>query len=147
MSSTQGFPWKKFLLRIIFAFFLVFITYNPTQISYFHWLFSGITSFSDFQHSISLFKVFIGISILIAWVVFLYATARSLGKWGITLALIFYTTFILLLIGYEDFPQNKPIITQYAILLLISLVIGTGLSWQIIYRWLSGMYEKHDSVI
>ncbi len=143
--TRSDFPWKKLIIRIGLTFILVIATYNPMQFSYFHWFFYKINSLNDFYQSISLFKVFIGLMLITAWIVFLYATTRSLGKWGIFLTIVLYGTFILLFIGNKDLLINYPIIIQWAFIFLISLTVGTGVTWQIIYRWLSGMIEKSNT--
>ncbi|MDM8547332.1 DUF6524 family protein [Candidatus Venteria ishoeyi] len=138
--TRSSFPWREYLFRIFLAFFLVFVTYNPLGFSYFHWLYTE-------TFHVSTFKIFIGISLLIAWVAFVYATARSLGKWGILLALIFFIVLVMLFVGDINTLAQNPLILQYTIILVTSLLLGTGVAWNIIWRWFSGMYEKHDNLV
>jgi hypothetical protein len=41
MSAPQPFNWSGMLARLLFSFLLVFSVYNPSGVSYWHWLVSG----------------------------------------------------------------------------------------------------------
>lgn len=67
------------LLRLLFALVLVFATFNPSGYSYYHWL-------RDTLPGYSVLLIFAGVVLLIGWTIFLRATTRSLGAFGLILA-------------------------------------------------------------
>ena len=68
---AQQFNSQGFLLRFIFALILVFVTYNPSGYSYYHWA-SDI--FASSELSITPPFALISIILLIGWTVYLRAT-------------------------------------------------------------------------
>ena len=82
------------LIRFIVALLLVFLTYNPYEKSYFHWLKSHLYPTTDAGTSLPLL-VFAGVVLLIGWTVYLRATMRSLGIFGLGLAVAFFWCLIM----------------------------------------------------
>ena len=76
--ANPEFNIVSFLARWLFAAALVIGTYNPSEYSYVNWAFSDIDQFGPVM-------ALVGVALLIAWVVFLRATLRSLGVVGIVL--------------------------------------------------------------
>ena len=63
--------------RFIFAFALVCLTWNPSRYNYVEW------ALAQWHEHLAPLVVFVGLVLLIAWIVFVRATARSLGVLGI----------------------------------------------------------------
>ena len=78
--SYKPISWSGIGLRFLFALVLVFATYNPEKYSYFHW---GIQQMGEN----TALKLFVGIVLLIGWIIYLRATLRSLRPIGLILAL------------------------------------------------------------
>jgi len=74
MATNRHFGWDSFLVRFVFAILVVFATYNPEGVSYYHWIAEEFPTFT-------VFKAFVGVVLLIGWIILLRAT---LGK-GIVL--------------------------------------------------------------
>ena len=129
--------WSGIGLRFLFALVLVFATYNPEEYSYFHW---GLKNISDF----SVLKLFVGIVLLIGWVIYIRATLRSLGAIGLILAFAFFGTLIWLIVDYGIIPADSVKVITYLVLIVASAILTTGMSWSHIRRRLSGQLDVDD---
>lgn len=66
------------LARFVLALAVVFGTYNPEGVSYYHWLRGGDGPLP--------LKAFVGVLLLIAWLLLLETAQSSLGTLGLVLA-------------------------------------------------------------
>jgi H+/Cl- antiporter ClcA len=84
--------------------------------------------------------------ILISWVVFLRATMSSLGKIGLALTVGFFAILFWLIIDLLQkwLPLQGATFFQYVLLLIVSLVLATGMSWSHIRKRLSGQIDVDD---
>ena len=98
------------LARIASALALVLLTFNPSGHSYCHWLASG------FPH-VTAAQVVVGLLLLIGWVVYVTATLRSLGLFGVTLLLA---------------------------VIAMGLILGVGMCWSFVRRRLSGQTDVDE---
>jgi hypothetical protein len=135
--AAQKFNFSDFLLRFLAALFLVFATYNPSKYSWFHWI-------RDAEDRFDPLVLFTGIVLLIGWVIYLRATARSLGIFGIILALAFVASLLWVLVDFGLLSVSSPTIFQYIVLFVLSLVLATGMSWSHIRRRMSGQLDVDD---
>lgn len=133
----QAITVQGFLLRFMFALLLVLLTYNPSGYSYTHWL---QNSFSNFGPLLGV----AGISLIIGWVIYIRATLRSLGLMGLILAALFFSAVLWLLIDWGWLGLNNVTAMSWVILILISAVLGVGISWSHIRRKLSGQVDSDD---
>ncbi|MBF0152224.1 MAG: hypothetical protein HQL64_00555 [Magnetococcales bacterium] len=129
------FTWNSFLLRLLAAFVIVFGVYNPTGYSYVQWAFES--------GPFSLLKLFVGVSLLIVLLIFGKATLHSMGIVGIGIAITFFTLFFWLLIKYGLLAISNQLV-KYLILVIVSLVLATGVSWSYIWRKLTGQIDVED---
>lgn len=116
-------------IRLVLAFALVHITYNPEGLSYYHWAlrpwwdgFFGKGKLAG-PHSL---KAFVGVLILGGWFLFLRATRRKIGALGILLTIAFFATFGWVLSDYGLFPKMGSSMLQHLLLLVLSLVLSLG---------------------
>lgn len=126
-----------FFLRWLFAFGLVSATYNPTEINFVRW------AMTDGQEKLSI-TVLAGLVLLVGYIIYLRATLRSIGAFGmiLILALVGALLWVAYDFGLLDL-QNRTLSTWIGILAL-SLVLGIGLSWSIVRRRLSGQADVDD---
>ena len=76
--AVQGISWSGVFVRVVLAVALVLLTYNPSGHSFYHWAIApppGITAL----------KAFLGIVLLIGWVICLRTAFVALGWLGVTL--------------------------------------------------------------
>lgn len=132
----QKFTWERFLIRWGLALALVFATFNPFGYSFYHWAVAE-------GGSVPL-KILVGVSILIAFVIFVRATLRSIGPVGIGLATAFFVAAIWLLVdlGLLGLEQSKVLTT--VLLFVIASILAIGVSWSHIRRRISGQADIDD---
>jgi hypothetical protein len=129
--------WYGIMIRFFFALALVLATYNPSGYSYYHWLTETLPGYNAPL-------VFAGVVLLIGWTVFIRATLRALGVFGLVLAFAFFGTLLWLVIdrGWVS-PDNLKTLT-YLILVLLSGVLAIGMSWAHIRRRWSGQVTTDE---
>ena len=135
--AVKSIGWVGILLRFFVAIILVFATYNPTDYSYYDW-------FRNMLPEIDPLVIFSGVVLLIGWTIFLRATVRSLGAFGLLLAFAFFGTLIWLLIFWDLVPADSVTAITYIILVVISGVLATGISWSHIRRRMTGQVDVDD---
>lgn len=141
--AVKKFSWQGILIRFVVALILVFATYNPHGYSYFDWLEEYFNPAKDASTPLAL-VVFAGIVLLIIWTMFIRATLRSLGMFGLLLAFAFFGTLLWVAVTYEIVSlSNFPLIIDL-VLVIFSGVLATGMSWSHIRRRISGQYDVDD---
>ena len=137
MAINKGFGWDGFLLRFVFAIIVVFSTYNPEGVSYYHWVYDAIPEFS-------VLKAFVGIIILIAWIILIRATLGSLGTIGIILAAAFFGLAIWLVIDVIGLSTDNSRIISYIIEIMLASVLSIGVSWSHVRRRITGQVDTDE---
>ena len=131
----REFDFASFLLRLLFAVALVFLTYNPSGYSWVGWLDSEVPM---------VYKAATGIVLLIGWIIFLRATWNSLGGLGTILAAAFFGVIIWLFIEWGFFALDDTTVIQWVVLAVLSGVLAVGMSWSHVRRRLSGQYDTDE---
>lgn len=135
--ADRGFNFAGFMIRWILALLLVFSTYNPSGYSWYHWL-------TEAETKIDPLIALAGVLLLIGWVIYVRASARSLGVIGALLALALFGTLVWALIYYQVISLSNTTLLTYIVLIVISAVMATGLSWSHIRRRMSGQLDVDD---
>lgn len=138
---AKAFNAQSFGLRLLFAIVLVYLTYNPSGLSFYHWA-SDI--FSSDAESITPPFALICVVLLIGWTVYLRATFRSLGGFGLILAFAFFAIIIWWLVDLGLLGLDSSSVMAWILLFLLSAVLAIGLSWSHIRRRLSGQADMDD---
>lgn len=137
MAAYKGLTWSGFLLRLLFAALLVFATYNPTGKSYYHWLSENITTPSPLL-------VLAGILLLIGWTIYLRATGRSLGTFGLILAVGFISTIMWLIVDLGWLSLDSMTTMTWIGEAILSFVLAIGISWSHIRRRMTGQIDVDE---
>ena len=135
--AIKSFNAGNFLVRLIIAVALVFATYNPSGYSWYHWLVKS-------NFAVDPMIILSGIVLLIVWIIFLRATFRSLGPAGTLLAAAFFGVIVWALIYYKWLSLDNLTAMQYVILLVLSAILATGMSWSHIRRRMTGQLDVDD---
>jgi hypothetical protein len=133
--ARSNFTFASFLLRLLFALALVFMTYNPSGYSWVGWLISDVPM---------VYKVSAGVVLLIGWVIFLRATWNSLGAAGTVLAVAFFAVIIWLFVYWGFFALDDTTVIEWAMLFVLTGVLAIGMSWSHVRRKLSGQYDTDE---
>lgn len=134
---TSNFGPDSFLLRWIFALVLVLGTYNPSPYSYLGWLLADGFRFGPLP-------ALVGILLVIGWIIFLRATFLSLGWLGILLGVALFGCLIWLFVDIGLLSLESHGILTWLSLIVVSLLLGVGMSWSHIRRRLSGQLDVDD---
>ena len=126
-----------FLLRWICAFTLIAATYNPTQWNYVHW------AATYYSKELPLTVLF-GLILFVCYVIFIRATLRSIGGFGMFLVAAVFAALIWVLYDRDLLSLNNSDLNIWMGLLALSLVLGIGLSWSLFRRALTGQYDVDE---
>lgn len=124
-------------VRFTIALGLVCLTWNPTRFNFIRW---AMASWSELMPVV----FFVGLILLIAWVIFLRATTRSLGPFGITLAVAVAGSILWLLLDYEVISLENSTVLSWVVLTLLSAILAAGMSWSHLRRRWSGQADMDD---
>jgi Na+/alanine symporter len=130
-------PVTSFLYRWIFAFVLVAATYNPSQFNYVGW------SIRNYQNTLSM-VVLLGLMLVIAYIIYLRATLRSIGLLGMALVAMMVAAIIWVLEDYTLLNLNDPDQTLWIGIFGLSIILGVGMSWSHVRRFISGQSDIDD---
>jgi hypothetical protein len=126
-----------FLIRWLFAFVLLVVTYNPTRWNYVEW------TMANWESKLSI-SVFLGLLIIIGYIIYLRATVRSIGLFGMFLVLSVFGTLVWVLYDQGWVNLTNPTVNTWAGIFALSVVLAIGLSWSIVRRRLSGQADVDD---
>lgn len=143
MERDNGMTWGGVLGRFLSALVLVHATYNPERLSYYHWAIAPVIRGEGLGGQGAL-KLIAGVVLIIAWVVFLQATRRSLGIGGALLVTALGGGIIWLLIQLHLLSPTSLKAITHLVLVVLSVVLAVGMSWSIVSRRLSGQMDTDD---
>lgn len=126
-----------FVIRWVFAFLLLVATYNPTQWNYVRW------SMANYETQLSLTVLF-GLILLVGYIIYLRATLRSIGIFGMLLILAVVGTILWVLFDQGVISLDNPSVNTWIGIFALSIVLAVGLSWSIVRRKLSGQADVDD---
>jgi len=135
--KTSQFSSTSFFIRLAIALLLVFTSYNPAGISYYHWAIIKIPDITPVM-------AFVGLVLIIGWVVYIRATLRSLGIIGISLAVAFFGTLFWMIIDWGIVPVDNIQAVTYIVQTILCFIMATGMSWSHIRRRMSGQVDADD---
>ena len=126
----------NFALRWMFSLFLVFATYNPSGVSFYHWAISGWSP-------LTLICV-VGVAMLAVYVFLIRSTWRSIKLTGILIGVAFTGLFNLMLVDLEIVAVDR--VSSVVVMLLASLatILSIGVSFSAIRARLAGQIDSDD---
>lgn len=125
------------ILRWIFAFALVGLTYNPTEWNYVSWARQNYESYLSVT-------VLLGLILTVGYIVYLRATVRSIGIFGMALVLAVVGALLWVLYDFGLLTLENRSQNVWIGILALSIVLGVGLSWSHVRRSLSGQADMDD---
>jgi len=135
--KTNQFSWPNFFVRFCAAIVLVFASYNPAGLSYYHWAIIKIPDITPVM-------AFAGLVLLIGWVIFIRATLRSLGVIGIALAVALFGALFWMILDWGIISADNVVAVNYITQTILCLTIATGMSWSHVRRRISGQVDADD---
>jgi len=137
MSTQKNFGLNHFFVRFVCALIVVFATYNPEGLSYYHWAVERLSEFT-------VLKAFIGVILLVGWIILIRATLGSLGTIGILLSIAFFGLAIWLIIDVLGLSADNARVISYIIQLMLAGVLSIGVSWSHVRRRISGQVDTDE---
>jgi hypothetical protein len=125
------------LLRWLIAFLLLAATYNPTDYNFVVW------ARANYAEELPL-TVLLGLLLLIGYVIYLRATLRSIGAFGMTVVLAVLAAVAWVLNDYNMLSLENGAANIWLAILALSIVLGIGLGWSIVRRMLTGQVDVDD---
>jgi hypothetical protein len=119
--------------RFLFALLVVFATYNPEGVSYYHWLREG--------GGATPLKAFLGVVLLIAWVFLLKTARNTLGTLGLILTAAFFGTLIWLILSFAHVSVHGSRAITYIVGVALAGVLSVGLGWARTRQKVTGQVE------
>lgn len=126
-----------FLIRWVPAMVLLAATYNPTPWNFVRW------ASSNWETQLPLASLF-GLVLLVGYIIYLRATWRSIGLFGMLLILAVVGTLLWVLFDFGWLSFDNPTLNTWIAIVALSLVLAIGLSWSIVRRRLSGQADVDD---
>ncbi len=126
-----------FLLRWAFAFGLLAATYNPTEWNFVGWASQNYAVNTPVTALLSLV-------LLVGYIIYLRATLRSIGAFGMLLILALVATILWVLYDQGLVDLKDPTVNTWIALTTLSVVLAIGLNWSIVRRRLSGQADVDD---
>ncbi len=119
------------LLRWLGAFVLLAATFNPTQWNYVRW----VEANWGIQTPLA---VLLGLVLAVGYIIYVGATFRSLGAFGMLIIAALFGAMIWVLIDWGVLALGNQNLNVWLGIFALSLILGIGLSWSILRQRLSG---------
>ena len=130
-------------LRVLAALVLVFATYNPDGVSFYHWAIAPLLGSAPSSGPASV-KVLVGLGLLTGWVILLTATRRSIGLGGSVLVLAISGTLVWILLDLGVVSASSARGITYVVLICTALLLAVGMSWSHVSRKLTGQVDTDE---
>ena len=118
-------------LRWLGAFALLAATFNPTSWNFVRWSQANYTT----QMPLTLL---LGLLLGVGYLIYIGATLRSIGTFGVLLVGAIVGALIWVLMDYGILTLNNTSLNLWLGIFALSVVLGIGLSWSILRQRLSG---------
>lgn len=126
-----------YFLRWIFAFLLLAVTFNPTDYNYVRW------SMTHYSTELPV-TVLMGLILTIGYIIYLRATLRSIGGFGMFLILSVVAALLWVLYDWGVLGLENRSFNTWIGIFSLSCVLGIGLSWSLVRRQLTGQADMDD---
>jgi hypothetical protein len=130
-TTSSEFNLTSVALRIAFSLALVFLTFNPSGHSYFHWLAANLSPLQPLV-------VIAGIVLLGAWMFFVRATFTSMGTVGVVLLLALFAAIVWWMVSQGWLSMANRSAMAWVVLACLGLLLGIGMSWAHIRARITG---------
>ena len=127
-----------FILRWVFAFLLVGLTYNPTSFNFISW----VTANWSTQMPLSLP---LGLLLFLGYIIYLSATLRSIGILGMVLVAAIIGALLWVLVSWGWLSLTSSGFTTWIGIFALSIVLAVGMTWSIIWRRISGQIDVDET--
>jgi hypothetical protein len=135
MASLPPFSTSQFILRWLSSAFIVFLTYNPFQYSYWHWI--TAPGWDEM-----LLKTVATVLLLIIYVFMIWVILASLGLWGLAMAVAIGVLATLEVLDLLPDALLNNALVEVVYLFCLATFFAVGLAWPHMTSRLSGQIQK-----
>ena len=143
--QAESVSWEGVLARFAAALVLVYATFNPEGVSFYHWaigpLIRGDTAAAGQSVPV---KLLAGLLLIGLWAFFVQTTRRSLGWKGAILMLAILGTIVWALIDWRLLEPTSSRAIGHLVIIALAIVLALGMSWSHLSRKLSGQVDTDD---
>lgn len=125
------------LLRWLGAFLLISAIFNPTTWNYVTW------ARAEWDSQMPLI-VFLGLILAVAAMVYVVATMRSIGLVGALVIAAIFAAGLWVLTDWGLLGLDNSALNTWLAILVLSLILGIGMSWSILRQRLSGQQTTDE---
>lgn len=125
------------LLRWLGAFLLISAISNPTSWNYVTW------ARAEWERQMPLI-VFLGLILAVAAMVYVVATMRSIGLVGALVIAAIFAAGLWVLTDWGLLGLDNSALNTWLAILVLSLILGIGMSWSILRQQLSGQQTTDE---
>ena len=125
------FKYTGLLWRLAFSLALVYLTFNPSGHSYYHWLAEGFPQVQPLE-------VIAGIVLLGLWIFFVRSTLLALGAVGVVLLIALFAAIVWWVVSHGWLDLGNHSAMAWIVLTILGIVLGFGMSWSHLRRRISG---------
>jgi hypothetical protein len=130
-GSMDDFKFSGILWRVVFSLALVYLTFNPSGHSYYHWVKNSVP---HIQPVVAI----CGILLLGAWLFFIHSTFAAMGAVGVALMMALFAAIVWWMVSNGWLALSDRSTFAWIVLTMLGLVLGIGMSWAHIRQRLSG---------
>jgi hypothetical protein len=127
----DDFKISGILWRVVFSLALVYLTFNPSGHSYYHWVKAAFPHFAPLE-------AICGILLLGAWLFFVHSTFNAMGTVGVILLMGLFAAIVWWIVSKGWLAVNDGATMTWIVLTILGLVLGVGMSWALIRQRASG---------
>lgn len=128
-----GVSFSGALVRIALALALVYLTFNPTGYSLFHWITAAPVAITPA-------KVLAVIALAIGWLICLRTAFIAMGRLGLLLGMALFAVLVWFLVDHDLLSLTGSGIVWVG-LTVVGLLLGLGLSWSLLRAKATGQIE------
>lgn len=140
-AATKEFSILGLIWRFVGSLILVLATYNPSGVSYYHW----VREYRELEGgSLGPEHFVVGMLLVIGWAVMFVAAQRSLGTVGMILGAALIAGVVWLLADFGIMSVDSVSALTWIVLIGLALLLSVGLAWSHLWRRLTGQYEVDD---
>lgn len=125
------------LLRWLGAFLLLAAIFNPTEWNYVRWAQSAWGKQTPLI-------VFLGLILAVIAMVYLVATMRSIGILGALVIAAIFAAGLWVLTDWGLLALGNSALNTWLAILVLSLILGIGMSWSILRQRMSGQQTTDE---
>lgn len=137
--SAESFGLGEFAIRVIGSLLMVLATWNPSGYSFVDWLFDAWSA-----DALDAIHAFVGVVLLIGWVILVRATFNSLGMLGLVLGAMLLAVTVWLLFDLGVLSGGSTSFYGWVASVCLALLLAIGLSWSYVWKRLTGQVDVDE---